>query len=181
MTHLIWLPPQRMGGHMAWSSMSDAWRETQERVRALATERRSGYSAAMHHTRSVIVLFVALIALECVLFGIESNSSLTTIKNGVLLGFLFACPVLLIGGMMLIRQPWTMMVAVIYSTIALALDLATIVQEASQPSPRITFLILTLGSSLLNFLIMVLGGRCLLTFQPRARPAESHLPKLHLP
>lgn len=166
---------------MAWSSMSEAWRDTQERVRVLATERCSGYSAAMPQARPVIVLFVALTTLEVVLFGIESNSSLTTIKSGVLLGFLFAGPVLLIGGMILIRQPWTVMVAVIYSTIALALDLATIVQEASQTSPRITFLILTLGSSLLNFLIMVLGGRCLLTFQPRARPAGSQLHKLHLP
>jgi len=80
---------------MAWSSMSEAWRDTQERVRVLATERCSGCSAAMPQARPVIVLFVALTTLEVVLFGIESNSSLTTIKSGVLLGFLFAGPVLL--------------------------------------------------------------------------------------
>ena len=135
----------------------------------------------MHHARPVIVLLIVLIALEGILFGIESNSSPSTIKEGVLLGFLFAFPAILIGGMLVIRQPWTVMAAVIYSTIALALDLATIVQEASQPAPSVIVLVLTVGSSLLNFLVMVFGGRCLLTFPPRDQPADSHLPKLHFP
>lgn len=152
-----------------------------EGLRQLAADGGQGYSAAMLHARPVVVLLIALIILEGVLFGVEMGSPLSTIKDGVLLGFLFGVPALLVIGLILIRQPWTVMGTVIYSTIALALDLATIVQEASQPSPRIIVLMLILGSSLLNFLIMTIGGRCLLTFQPGERPPGGPHPKLHYP
>ncbi|MCC6965661.1 MAG: hypothetical protein IT391_05200 [Nitrospira sp.] len=127
----------------------------------------------MHQARPVVVLLIVLMVLEGVLFGIESGSPLSTIKDGILLGFLFVLPALLLGCLVVIRQPWAVMGAVIYSTIALALDLATIVQEASQASPRVIVLVLVLGSSLVNFLIMVMGGRGLLTFQPDERPPGS--------
>lgn len=68
----------------------------------------------MPHARPVVVLFIALIMLECVLFGVEMGSPLSTIKEGVLLGFLFGVPTLLLGGLILIRQIWTVMGAVIY-------------------------------------------------------------------
>lgn len=135
----------------------------------------------MHNARPVVVLLVALIILEGVLFGVESGSPLSTIKDGVLLGFLFGLPALLAGVMIVIRQPWTVMGAVIYSTIALALDLATIVQETSQATPHVIVLVLILGSSLINFLIMILGGRWLLSFQPGERPPGGHHPKPQLP
>lgn len=129
--------------------------------------------------RPVVVLLIALIVLESALFVVESASPLSTIKAGVLLGFLFGLPALLAGGMIAFRQPWTVMGTVIYSTVALALDLATIVQEASLATPRMIVLMLILGSSLLNFLIMIMGGRCLLSFQPGERPPGN--PKLQFP
>lgn len=149
--------------------------------RKLAAGERRGYSAAMESARPVIALLAVLIALEGVLFGVGSAAPLSTIKDGVLLGFLFGFPTLLVGGLIMIRQPWTVMGAVIYSTIALALDLATIVQEASQGSPRVLILILTVVSSLLNFLIMIFGGRCVLTFQPGERPPGGPHPNLQFP
>lgn len=142
--------------------------------RQLATGIRHGYSAPMHQTRPVLVLLTILIILEGILLGVESGSPLSTIKDGILLGFLFVLPTLLLGGLIVLRQPWAVMGAVIYSTIALALDLATIVQEASQASPRLIILVLILGSSLVNFLIMITGGRCLLTFEPDERPPGGH-------
>jgi hypothetical protein len=132
------------------------------------------------HVRPVVVLLIALIVLESALFVVESASPLSTIKAGVLLGFLFGLPALLAGGMIALRQPWTVMGTVIYSTVALALDLATIVQEASLATPRMIVLMLILGSSLLNFLIMIMGGRCLLSFQPGERPRGGN-PKLQFP
>ncbi|MGC3975466.1 MAG: hypothetical protein QM771_13960 [Nitrospira sp.] len=114
-----------------------------------------------------------LIFLEGILFGVESGSPLSTIKDGILVGFLFVLPTLLLGGLMFFRQPWAVMGAVIYSTIALALDLATIVQEASQGTPRLLVLVLVLGSSLVNFLIMIMGGRCLLSYQPGEQLPQS--------
>ncbi len=128
----------------------------------------------MLHARPIVVLLSVLIVLEGILFGVESGSPLSTIKDGILVGFLFVLPALLLGGLIFIRQPWAVMGAVIYSTIALALDLATVVQEASHGSPRLVVLILVLASSLVNFLIMIMGGRCMLTYQPSQRPAESY-------
>lgn len=150
-------------------------------TRRLAAGDCRGYSAAMENARPVIALLIVLIVLEGILFGIGSTTPLSTIRDGVLLGFLFGFPALLVGGLIMVRQPWTVMGAVMYSTIALALDLATIVQEASQASSRVIILILTLGSSLLNFLIMVFGGRCALTFQPRERPPGGPHPNLQFP
>ena len=120
----------------------------------------------MNGIRTTIVLLAGLTALEALLFLFQSPSPLSTIQDEILVGFLFGVPALLIGGLVAIRKHWTVMAAVMYSTIALALDLATIVQEASQPAPRAIVLALTAGSSVLNFLIMILGGRCALTFQP---------------
>lgn len=135
----------------------------------------------MPQARPIIVLLIVLLVLEGILFRLESGSSLSTIKDGILLGFLFVLPALLLGGLIVLRQPWAVMGAVIYSTIALALDLATIVQEASQASPRLIVLILVVGSSLVNFLIMIMGGRCLLTFQPGEGPPKDHHSKYHFP
>jgi hypothetical protein len=128
----------------------------------------------------IIGLFVALVAVEASLFIIGSETP-STIQSGVLLGFLFGCPALLVGGLLVVRQQWIGMVAVMYSTVALALDLATIVQEASQPAPSTTVLSLTMGSSLLNFLILTFGGRCALTVESDKKPQEGHRPNLQFP
>ncbi|MBS0168733.1 MAG: hypothetical protein JSR62_00145 [Nitrospira sp.] len=131
----------------------------------------------MNGTRPVIVLLIALTALEGTIFLSESQAQLpsSTIRDGVLVGFLFGVPTLLIGGLIAVRTPWIAMATVIYSTIALALDLATIVQEASQASPRGITLALTAGSSIVNFLIVIFGGRCALAFQP-SQPAPEGRP-----
>jgi hypothetical protein len=119
----------------------------------------------MKASRPVIVLLIALVVLEGLLLEAGSAASLATIRDGILLGFLFGVPTLLVAGLLVLRQHWIVMAAVMYSTIALALDLATIVQEASHDSPRPLILALTLGSSLLNFLIMIFGGRCALSLR----------------
>ena len=147
----------------------------------LAVGKYGSYSAAMKTFRPVIALLVALIALEDILYMAGSTASLSTIRDGVLLGFLFGFPMLLVGGLLTIRKHWVVMAAVMYSTIALALDLATIVQEASQASPRPLILALTLGSSLLHFLIMIFGGRCALSLRPDERPPAAPHPNLQSP
>ena len=135
----------------------------------------------MKEIRPVIVLLAGLTALEALLFLLQTSAELSTIREGVLVGFLFGVPTLLIGGLLAIRKHWIVMAAVMYSTIALALDLATIVQEVSQSAPRGIVLTLTIGSGLLNFLIMILGGRCALTFQPGEAPPPDPHPHLRFP
>ncbi len=135
----------------------------------------------MKEIRPVIVLLAGLTALEALLFLLQASAELSTIREGVLVGFLFGVPTLLIGGLLAVRKHWIVMAAVMYSTIALALDLATIVQEVSQAAPRGIILTLTIGSSLLNFLIMIFGGRCALTFHPGEAPPKDPHPHLRFP
>lgn len=135
----------------------------------------------MSGVRHVTVLLALLTALEAILFLLQSPTPLSTIREGVLAGFLFGVPTLLIVGLVTARKHWIVMATVMYSTIALALDLATIVQEVSQSAPHAIVLTLTVGSSFLNFLIMILGGRCALTFQPGERPPEDCHPNLQFP
>ncbi len=119
----------------------------------------------MKELRPVLILLAVLIALEAGLLLLQSPASLSTIRDGILIGFLFGVPTLLLVGLAAVRKRWIVMAAVMYSTIALALDLATIVQEASQSSPRAVVLALTVGSSVLNLLVMIFGGRCALSFE----------------
>lgn len=155
------------------------------RLRGLSREVAAGedqdYSAVMIGVRPVIVLLATLTALEAVLFLLQSPAPLSTIREGALIGFLFGAPMVLIGGLVTARKPWIVMAAVMYSTIALALDLATIVQEASQSAPRAIVLTLTVGSSFLNFLIMIVGGRCAFTVQPGEQPRRGPHPNLQFP
>lgn len=162
-------------------AMNQPSTRTWEGSRQLAEDERGSYSAAMKAPRSVIALLVALVALEGILFMVGSTSAVSTIRDGVLLGFLFGFPALLVGGLVATPQYWIVMAAVMYSTVALALDLATIVQEASQASPRSIILVLTVGSSLLNFLIMIFGGRCALTVRTDERPPGGPHPNLQFP
>lgn len=137
----------------------------------------------MKAARPVIALLIALVVLEGLLLEAGSASSLATIRDGILLGFLFGVPTLLVAGLLVLRQHWIVMATVMYSTIALALDLATIVQEASHGSPRPLILALTLGSSLLNFLIMIFGAAARYPYG-QTNPLQQHPipifnPRLH--
>jgi hypothetical protein len=132
----------------------------------------------MRLAHPIIGLLVVLIMVEGSLLILGSTSSLSTIEHAVLVGFLICVPALLVGGLLLIHQQWIAMISVIYSTIALALDLATIVQESSQSSPHSVVLILTVLSSLVNFLIMIFGGRCAVSFKPDIQPPAGRLPNV---
>ena len=150
-------------------------------TRQLAVNLGGSYSTAMKPARPIIALLVVLIIVEVSLFTLGSSSPLSTINQSVIVGFLFGFPTLLIGGLLVIRQQWIAMILVMYSTIALALDLATIVQESSQSSPHLAVLILTALSSLINFLIMAFGGHYALGFRPDIQPPEGRHPSLQSP
>jgi hypothetical protein len=147
----------------------------------LAVDLGGSYSAAMRPAHPIVGLLVVLIMVEVSLFILGSGSSLSTIEHPVLVGFLFYIPALLVGGLLLIHQQWVAMISVIYSTIALALDLATIVQESNQSSPHSVVLILTVLSSLVNLLILIFGGRCAISFKPDKQPPAGQLPNVQSP
>jgi hypothetical protein len=77
-------------------------------------------------------------------------------------GFQFGLP-LCVGGICLVGKRWSAMVGVLYGTIGLALDIATFVQSMTSGTDSLYFVGLILLTTLFNFLLIVIGGRRVLT------------------
>ncbi len=82
-------------------------------------------------------------------------------RSGIWNTFQYGMP-LLIGGMCLTGKRWTFMTAVIYGTVGLALDMATFVQSLTGGNDPAEFIIIISTTALLNFLLIVFGGRAVL-------------------
>lgn len=91
------------------------------------------------------------------------------------IGFLVLIPV---GLAMLVwmKLRWAAMACVIYGTVGLALDLATTVQILTKDSDVFSSLMGSVVSGLLNFLLIVFGGRSFLDVTQASLPRESHPP-----
>ncbi len=74
------------------------------------------------------------------------------------LGFLYGIPLILVGALAS-GQRWALMAAVMYGTVGLALDLSTVVQELTQGPAHPAILAASGVTGLLNFLLILLGGR----------------------
>jgi len=77
-------------------------------------------------------------------------------------GFQFGLPVA-VGGLCLTGKRWACMVGVMYGTVGLALDIATFVQSMTSEMDSLHFVGLILLTTLFNFLLIVIGGRQVLT------------------
>ena len=82
--------------------------------------------------------------------------------QGIWYGFQFGLP-LLVGGVCLIGTRWSALVGVLYGTIGLALDIATFVQSMTSGTDSLHFVGLILLTALFNFLLIVIGGRQVLS------------------
>ena len=111
----------------------------------------------------LIGLLTILILIEGGRWTVLSSPTDSQATRGTLIVFLFAVPLALAGLVVYTQRRWATMIVVMYGTIALALDLATMVQELSQEGSRIAVIMLSLASSLGSFLLLVLGGQMLLT------------------
>ncbi|MYC26817.1 MAG: hypothetical protein F4X63_02300 [Nitrospira sp. SB0662_bin_26] len=104
-------------------------------------------------------LFVSAIALD----ALQPQKTFTSeLRQGIWYGFQFGLP-LIIGGICLIGKRWSAMVGVLYGTIGLALDIATFVQSMTSGTDSLHFVGLILLTTLFNFLLIVIGGRQVLT------------------
>lgn len=74
------------------------------------------------------------------------------------LGFLYGIPLILVGALVS-GQRWALMGAVMYGTVGLALDLSTVVQELTRGPAQAAVLGASGVTGLLNFLLILLGGR----------------------
>jgi hypothetical protein len=121
------------------------------------------YSAAMRNRFHLIGLLIILVLIEGARWRLLPSSAESQAIRGTLIVFLFAVPLALAALIACTQRRWAAMSVVMYGTIALALDLATMVQELSHEEPRIAVITLSLASSLGSFLLLVLGGLMLLT------------------
>jgi len=93
--------------------------------------------------------------------------------------FVFVIP-LGLGACLLAEARWALMAGVIYGTIGLALDVSTIVQELTKGDSRTMILVMSGVTGLLNFLLILTGGRGFLDVGSNGTPPESPPPNLPL-
>jgi hypothetical protein len=94
--------------------------------------------------------------------------------------YLIACPVAL-AALIWMGWTWTAMACVIYGTVGLALDLATVTSILSGKSETGTLLLFSAMSGIVNFLLILFGGRAFLhsslgTALPESRPPSPPSP-----
>ena len=95
--------------------------------------------------------------------SISAGKTQANPQNNVLWNaFQYGLP-LLMGAVCLTGKRWGVMAAVIYATIGLSLDLATLVQSITTGSDSTGFIVVILTTSLLNFSLIAFGGKYLLT------------------
>jgi len=70
---------------------------------------------------------------------------------------------LMMAGICLTGKRWAFMAAVIYGTIGLALDISTLVQSITEGFESKGYFLVIITTGLLNFLLIVLGGKFLLS------------------
>jgi len=90
-------------------------------------------------------------------------------------GFVYGLPLILMG-LLLAQVRWALMTSVMYGTVGLALDISTAVQDLTKTGAGAEALLLSGLSGLVNFLLIVFGGRGFLDVGTAARPPESPRP-----
>ena len=104
-------------------------------------------------------LFAGAMALD----GFEPPKTFASdLRQGIWYGFQFGLP-LFVGGICLVGKRWSAMVGVMYGTIGLALDIATFVQSVTGGTDSGHFVGLVILTAFFNFLLIVIGGRQVLT------------------
>ena len=125
---------------------------------------------------SLLGLFVIEVG---VLFSVNSAPSVQALTTWRV-GFFILLP-LVLAVFIWRRFRWAAMVCVIYATVGLAMDLATIVQLSTLDLETIHSVISSGISGLFNFLLIVFGGRWLLDVGEELRPPKPHSPSPRSP
>lgn len=120
-------------------------------------------------------LLAILIALA-VLAQSGSGTGGHVVRNG----FLYGLPLILMG-FLLAQARWALMAGVMYGTVGLALDISTAVQDLTKTDAGAEALLISGVSGLVNFLLIVLGGRGFLDVGTTERPPESPHPNPQSP
>ncbi len=120
---------------------------------------RTGRQAS--HLMAALCLGLFLNALALDWLQPESVFS-SDLHRSIWYGFQFGLPAL-VGGICLTGKRWAAMVGVMYGTIGLALDVATVIQSMISATDSLHFVGLILLTALCNVLLIVIGGRQVVT------------------
>lgn len=142
-------------------------------------EGASGIVAGMSNRRTMVLLLIGLVVVA-VLSRTGRGLDLPTSAKGHLLwnGFLFGIP-LILAGFLAAGARWALMAGVMYGTIGLALDIATVVQDVINPDAQrgVLPILWTSGiTGLLNSLLILMAGRGLLDVASSGTPPGGHPP-----
>jgi len=123
--------------------------------------------------RTVMVALLAALMLATATAPVVRDATQGVVRfQLVWYGFLYGIPVML-AGLLLAGHRWALMALVMYGTIGLALDIATLVQDVTGSAPQPAGLALSGATGLINFLLIVLGGREFLHVAPAPSPPTS--------
>jgi len=129
----------------------------------------------MHHQGPLLFLLAALSAVGlATILGAFSPDLPTAAQIGWGL-FLMILP-LALGSAVWIGWTWAAMACVVYGTIGLALDLATVISILGGKGETVTMLALSGISGTLNLLLVVFGGRAFWNALQGLRPPGSRPP-----
>jgi hypothetical protein len=138
----------------------------------------AGIIPSMRHTWTLISLLAGL----C-LIGATTTQLIPAATEAGRIGwmlYLIACP-LALAGLVWIGWTWTAMACVIYGTVGLALDLATVTSILSGQNEIGTLFLVSAMSGIVNFSLILFGGRAFLhsslgTALPVSRPPNPPSP-----
>lgn len=123
---------------------------------------------------ALLNLLIATLVVETGFFLLDNG---TSTKPGVAwrIGFFILAP-LALAVLIWLQLRWAAMVCVIYATVGLALDVATIIQVVTKASEVGVSFIPNVISGLFNFFLIVFGGWSFLGVGPGPTPLESRPP-----
>ena len=123
---------------------------------------------------ALLNLLIGVLVVETGFYLIENGAS-TNPDMAWRIGFFILMP-LALAVLIWLQLRWAAMACVIYATVGLALDIATIIQVLTKDSEVGVSLIANVISGLFNFFLIVFGGRSLLDVGQRPMPLEPHPP-----
>jgi hypothetical protein len=123
---------------------------------------------------ALLNLLIGVIVVETGCYLLE-NGSTTKLGMAWRIGFFILMP-LALAVLIWLRLRWAAMACVIYATVGLALDIATIIQMLTKDSEAGVFLIAETISGVFNFFLIVFGGRSFLDVSAEPMPVESRPP-----
>ena len=123
---------------------------------------------------ALLNLLIGTLVVETGFFLIENGIST---KPGMAwrIGFFILMP-LALAVLIWLQLRWAAMVCVIYATVGLALDIATIIQALTKDPEVGVYLIANVVSGLFNFFLIVFGGWSFFDVGQGPMPLEPHPP-----